>query len=61
MLARYDIERLGMNLPLIKPIEDYSAPIDEGYKPNENLVDTNDDYSTFGFREPHSKLRDVGL
>jgi tyrosinase len=61
MLARYDIERHALNLPLIKPITDYRAPIEEGYKPNENLVDTNDDYSTFGFREPHSKLRDVGL
>lgn len=61
MLARYDIERLGLGLDLIKPLDDYFSPIDEGYHPNENLVDTedeNDPYSTFGPRAPLSKLRD---
>jgi tyrosinase len=58
MLARYDVERLGINLPLVKPLDDYRAPIEEGYKPNENLVDIKDDYTTFGSREPNSVLRD---
>lgn len=57
MLARYDVERFGLNLPLIAPLDDYDGPIAEGYKPNENLVDRKDDYSTFGQREPNSRLR----
>jgi len=60
MLARYDIERLGMGLPLIKPLDDYRAPIEEEYQPNENLVDANDDYTTFGPRDRNSVLRDAG-
>ncbi|CAB5185181.1 unnamed protein product [Rhizophagus irregularis] len=63
MLARYDIERLGLGLSLIKPLDDYFAPIDEGYHPNENLVDAEDEddpYSTFGSRKPGSKNRDYG-
>jgi len=60
MLARYDIERLGIGLPLIKPLDDYRAPIEEAYKPNENLVDANDDYTTFGSRDRNSTLRDTG-
>ncbi|CAB5185182.1 uncharacterized protein OCT59_007578 [Rhizophagus irregularis] len=61
MLARYDIERLGMNLPLIKPLDNYRAPIEEGYKPNTNLRDRNDEsvgkIDTFGSREPNSALK----
>jgi tyrosinase len=57
MLARYDVERLGLGLPLIKPLDDYRGPILEKYKPNENLVDRKDDYTTFGSRESNTKLR----
>jgi tyrosinase len=60
MLARYDAERLGIGLEQVIPFDDnYCAPIKEGYKPNENLVDVKDDYTTFGSREPKSILRDT--
>ncbi|PKY39204.1 Di-copper centre-containing protein [Rhizophagus irregularis] len=62
MLARYDIERLGLGLSLVKPIDDYSAQIEEGYHPNENLRDPDDrddPYSTFGSREHKKKLRNI--
>ncbi|CAB4387288.1 unnamed protein product [Rhizophagus irregularis] len=62
MLARYDIERIGLGLSLVKPLDDYSAPIEEGYHPNENLVDAedrNDPYSTFGSREHKKQLRNI--
>ncbi|CAB4387284.1 unnamed protein product [Rhizophagus irregularis] len=60
MLARYDIELLGINLPLIKPLDNYRAPIEEGYKPNTNLRDRTKNagkIDTFGSREPNSVLK----
>jgi tyrosinase len=33
MLARYDTERLALNLPRVVPLEDYTAPIPEAYEP----------------------------
>ncbi|RIA97854.1 hypothetical protein C1645_813570 [Glomus cerebriforme] len=60
MLARFDAERQALNVPLIKPLDDYRAPIPEGYKPNQNLVDTDDNNTTFGTREANAVLGDVG-
>uniref|UniRef100_A0A1D1Z5L3 Hemocyanin II n=1 Tax=Anthurium amnicola TaxID=1678845 RepID=A0A1D1Z5L3_9ARAE len=59
MLARYDIERLALGIPLIEPFDDYDAPIPQAYTPNKNLRDEEDDYTTFGDREANAKLGDV--
>ncbi|CAB4478324.1 unnamed protein product [Rhizophagus irregularis] len=61
MLARYDIELLGINLPLIKPLDNYRAPIEEGYKPNENLSNREKCIDTFGSREPNSVIGSAGI
>ncbi|GBB88162.1 hypothetical protein RclHR1_01470010 [Rhizophagus clarus] len=50
MLARYDAERLGLNLPLTRPLDNYRAPIEEGYEPNGSLV------TIFGSRKANSVL-----
>jgi hypothetical protein len=39
MLARYDTERLGINLPRVKPLSNYRENIPEQYNPGPNLHD----------------------
>ena len=52
MLARYDAERLAVGLPPAKPLNDYRAPIAEGYRPND---------PEFAERRPGTRLVDVTL
>lgn len=37
MLARYDVERLSHGLPRVLPLDDFDAPIPEGYDPGPTL------------------------
>lgn len=59
MLARHDIERLALGIPLIKPLDNYREPIPQGYNPNEHLVDSSDD-SPYATRQSNKKLGNLG-
>ncbi|CAI2166926.1 9412_t:CDS:2 [Funneliformis geosporum] len=59
MLARHDIERLALGIPLIKPLENYKEPIPQGYNPNDHLVDSNDN-SPYATRQSNKKLGNLG-
>ena len=52
MLARYDTERIAVGLDRVEPLEDYRAPIAEGYDAN---------LPGFSNRRPDETLRDVAL
>lgn len=52
MLARYDTERRAFGLDRVAPLEDYRAPIPEGYDAN---------LENFSHRRPDELLRDVRL
>lgn len=56
MLARYDTERIALNLPRVKSLEDYKASILEGYDPGP-LTDASG--NKYFRRPPGLKLRDV--
>jgi len=58
MLARLDAERQALGMPLIKPLEDYKQPIMEGYDPNDQLIDTEDN-TPFGTRSSNLTLGDL--
>ena len=47
MLARYDHERIGVNLGIVQPISNYRSPLPEGYIPN---------LSGFSSRSPNSLM-----
>lgn len=48
MLARYDHERIAVGLGLVKPLEHYESPIEEGYDPRPGLAGFPEAWTRFG-------------
>lgn len=60
MLARYDAERLGVDLSRVKPFDDYRAPIPEGYDPGDLMEWNGGQWVGFTARPANAKIRDFG-
>ncbi|MGH8422203.1 MAG: tyrosinase family protein [Pseudomonas fluorescens] len=59
MLARYDAERLGAGLPRVKPLDDFRAPIPEGYDPGDLTIWFGEQWMGFSARPANATLRDL--
>lgn len=59
MLARYDAERLGVNLRRVSAFVDYAAPIPEGYDPGSLMLWDGTQWSTFGPRPAGAAWTDL--
>lgn len=65
IFGRYDIERISLGLDIVKPLDDYSASIEESYNPHPNLSTNPDDDPTtadipFASRASGRVLADIG-
>ncbi|MGH7926539.1 MAG: hypothetical protein ACREQV_01930, partial [Candidatus Binatia bacterium] len=57
MLARYDAERLAMDLDRVEPFDDYDAEIPQGYKPGDRMgKKVKDGFYVYRERPPGVKL-----
>jgi tyrosinase len=59
MLARYDAERLGVGIPRVKPLDDFRAPIPEGYDPGDLTIWFGEQWVGFSARPANATLRDL--